>query len=120
MLVKAYKTLDCANKVRIHYLLAQPISRDLFSFFPNADLSVQEFSNYVAGANDHFTLTIGNRVRATGVISEPKLVVTYAKADRDNSSEYIEQFEACLHAAGYDRIEYVVTKNAEQQTSTGI
>lgn len=111
MLIKAFQTLDCANKVRIHYLLAQPISNQLFEHFPSADISIQAFSKQLEGAKDHFTLTIGTRVRATGIIGELKLVVTYAKAKQQKSSEDIEYFERCLCEAGYDRIEYPVNSS---------
>lgn len=95
-IVQAVRTLDCANKVRIHYLLAQPLTSEFFGSFPEATIEVQEFSKCVAGAKDHFSITVSNRFRAAGVMGEPRMVVTFGKLGDVSADASIEEFEQRL------------------------
>lgn len=98
VIVRAVRTLDCANKVRIHYLLAQPITRRFLARFRDATVDVQDFSKRVAGAKDHFAVNLGNRVRASGVLGEAKMVVTYGKDSAQAADDDIREFERRLAA----------------------
>lgn len=100
MPTRAFEVLDCASKVRIHYLVEAPLSGQLFQLFPDAEVTVEEFSRRVAGAKDHFTIVGGGRFRAAGVMGGDRLVVTYAKAGAARPEDAIAAFEARLCAAG--------------------
>lgn len=105
MTIHAYETLDCASKVRIHYLLAQPLSARVLSLFPADSIEIQAFSQMVAGAKDHVTIRLGDSVRATGVLGETKLVVTYGKVRGDRPETEINHFESLLCGLDGDMIE---------------
>ena len=95
-IIGAFRTLDCANKVRIHYVLAQPITPRLLTRIPNVNLTIQEFSRMVPDAKDHFVATLGLRLRATGTVGESKMVVTYGKTEGDSVDDNIHEFEKQL------------------------
>jgi hypothetical protein len=103
---RAFKTLDCAKKVRVHYQLPRAIDEAFLALFPTAWVTVQPFSRFVAGARDHVTVADGDRFRAAGVIGEPRLVVTYGKTAWDWSPEEIAEFEARLCRAGFGAVTY--------------
>jgi hypothetical protein len=104
--VRAYQTLDCASKVRVHYLLPAAVTRDFLELFPDAQVSVQEFSRLVRGAKDHFIILRSERLRAAGVLGESRLVVTYGKPQEERPEEEISAFEARLTRAGFGPVEY--------------
>ena len=106
MTIHAYETLDCASKVRVHYLLAQPVSLQSLSVFPEDSIEVSEFSRQVQGAKDHFTVTLGSSVRAAGGVGECKMVVTYGKTSRERPVDEIRDFEARLRSLDGEGIEY--------------
>ncbi len=91
----------------------QPVTTELLQHFPDTVIDVQAFSQRVAGAMDHVTLTIGDRVRATAVMGEAKLVVTYAKTDEQTAIDDIRTFEVQLIGADDIRIEYHPAPPAE-------
>jgi hypothetical protein len=103
---RAYKTLDCAKRVRIHYQLPRPLDVSFAALFPDAEVVVQPFSRFVKGAKDHLTITRGDRFRAAGVIGEPRLVVTYGKTAWQWSPDEIAAFEAILEGGGYGEVVY--------------
>ena len=85
--------------MRIRYLLPREIVADeLSGVFPELLLDVQAFSQLVAGAKDHLTLTQGQTLRAAGVIGGAELVVTFGKPSGDRPCEQIAAFEAALEA----------------------
>ena len=43
-MIRAFRTLDCASKVRVHYLLPAAVTRAVLGLFPGAEVVVQEFS----------------------------------------------------------------------------
>jgi len=83
--VLAFETLDCASKLRIHYLLPSPLQVGLCRALSARDerllLDVQAFSQHVAGAKDHVTVRRPHDLRVAGVLGEPRLVATYAKGE---------------------------------------
>lgn len=105
-MIRAYETLDCASKVRVHYLLPVAVTPELLARIPDAQVSVQEFSKLAKGAKDHFTLLREGRVRAAGVLGENRLVVTYGKLLEQRPVEEIATFEAQLVECGLGPIEY--------------
>lgn len=99
MRVLALETLDCASKLRIHYLLPVPLSLELCEALAARDerlrLEVQAFSEHVVGAKDHATVRRAHDLRAAGVLGEPRLVATYAKgegADPEGGRGLVEGF----------------------------
>jgi hypothetical protein len=102
--VRAFKTLDCAKKVRIHYLLDAPLSPDFLQLFPDAECSIQRFSSFVVGARDHFTVVKQNRLHVAGVMGEARLVATFGKSAWQWSPAEIDEFEARLVAAGFGEL----------------
>jgi len=96
MAIHAHETLDCASKVRIHYLLTQPITLQQLQIFPPETLSVQAFSKQVKGAKDHFTISLNLNTRVTGVIGEMKIITTFGKTTQHRPVNDIQQFEALL------------------------
>jgi hypothetical protein len=106
MSIKAFETLDCASKVRIHYLLAQPLDSGFLARFEGASLRIEAFSKIVAGAKDHFTLEWAGAARATGVIGERKIVVTFGKVDLTRPVQTIAQFEQRLARLAQDTVVY--------------
>lgn len=110
--VLAFETLDCAKKLRIHYRLTSPLEEALLARYPRMTATVQRFSELVAGAKDHVTLTQGQSIRAAGVLGEPKLVVTYAKQDEERPVAAIETFEATLRDV-YGAIKRVSTSERQ-------
>jgi hypothetical protein len=103
---RAWKTLDCANKVRVHYQLPRAIDDEFLKLFPSAWVTVQPFSRLVSGAKDHVTIADSNRFRAAGVMGEPHLVVTYGKTAWEWSPAEITAFEARLARAGFGEVTY--------------
>ena len=105
-MIKAYKTLDCAKKVRVHYLLPRWLDESFAELFPDAQVTVQRFSRFVNGAKDHLTVTCDDRFRAAGVLGASRLVVTYGKTAWQWSPAEIVAFEARLCDAGYGEVRY--------------
>src|SRR5262245_36161808 len=105
-MIKAYRTLDCARKVRVHYHLPAPLTEAFFAHFPEAKVSVQRFSASVVGAKDHFTIVQEARLYVAGVLGESRLVVTYGKSAWQWSPREIDAFESRLTAAGFGPVEY--------------
>ena len=103
--VQAYKTLDCASKVRIHYHLPRPVTTDLLELFQDATVAIQRFSQYSPAAKDHFTIAAGTRLYAAGVLGETRVVATFGKS-HEAWPEEIDGFERRLRAAGYGPFEH--------------
>jgi hypothetical protein len=98
--VVVVETLDCAHRVRRHYFLPHPLSASLSVHFPEAEVCLQEFSRFVAGAKDHLSWTAPS-FRAAGVVGEERLVVTFGKVAGLRPTEEMAHFEARLcHALG--------------------
>jgi hypothetical protein len=104
--IKAFKTLDCHQKLRVHYRLAQPVTLERLKDFGEYALSLNEFSKIVAGAKDHFTLSKPT-VRACGVVGEEKFVVTFAKTDEAPAEIERAAFEESLQRVFAATIEYL-------------
>lgn len=81
---RAFRTLDCAHKVRVRYYLPLEIDRLFLAQLPGTEVEIQEFSKMVEGAKDHFRVGQGRTWSATGVIGERLLVVTYGKFGEDD------------------------------------
>lgn len=99
MKVLAFETLDCASKLRIHYLLPRALEVELCQGLAARDerllLDVQAFSLLVAGAKDHVTVRRPHDLRVAGVLGEPRLVATYGKgedADPEGGRALVEGF----------------------------
>lgn len=107
----ACKTLDCANKLRVHYFVPRPLARDFLACFPDDHVTMNEFSQYVAGAKDHFSILRHNRVHAGGVMGEQRLVVTYLKAEQAEPIHDVADFERILEEAGFGTVLYRQVRN---------
>jgi hypothetical protein len=92
--------------VRVHYLLPTALREDFLLLFPAEQVRVQRFSQMVAGAKDHFTVTHEDRLYVAGVLGENKLVVTFGKSAWQWSPAEIVAFEAVLERAGFGPVEY--------------
>lgn len=77
--VRARPGRDCALRLRRHYRLPVPFSRDDADLLPNACVDIVEFSLMVAGARDHMRLRLEPGVELAGVLGEHEIVVTYGK-----------------------------------------
>jgi hypothetical protein len=108
VIIRAFQTLDCANKVRVHYRFEGALSKAIFGAFSDATVEVNEFSRFVSTARDHFTMSRDGRFHAGGVLGENVMVVTYGKIASAWPGEEIAEFESRLREAGYGRVEYVV------------
>lgn len=97
---RAIHTLDCATKLRIHYLLPAPLPDAFRTSFPGAKVTVDAFSRLVAGAKDHFSVSRPGLFRASGVVGEARLVVTYGKPTGENPVEAVAEVESALVALG--------------------
>ena len=99
-IIRAFRTLDCARKVRIHYLLPEPLSGPLLERVVEANITRKEFSRMVAGAKDHLSYTHERpQWHAAGVDGENKLVVTFGKLGEESAEGEIGRFERRLSAA---------------------
>ena len=94
------RTLDCASKVRIHYLLPEPLPDVFRELFPGAEVRVDAFSRLVRGARDHFAVSRPGVFHASGVVGEPRLVVTYGKPGGAPPVQAIEEIEGALTGLG--------------------
>jgi hypothetical protein len=91
--------------------MPQPLERGFLAFFE--DVTVDEFSQYSPGAKDHFSIRLGKRVHAGGVLEERRLVATYLKAGADETNRDIEEFEGYLEQAGPGRVIYLERRDAQ-------
>src|SRR5262245_29360814 len=105
--IRACTTLDCANKLRVHYILPRVLSHAFLSLFPEAEVTVQAFSTHVPGARDHFTIVARGAMRAAGALGDNRLVVTYGKTDSLEHEAFRDALEGKLGAAGYGRVQYL-------------
>ncbi len=98
--VKAVRTLDCAAKVRIHYILPCPIERQWVTIFSGATVEIHEFSKITKGAQDMFAMKFAQNYRAAGVLGERKITVTFGKlGERRVWEGLIDDFEQRLESA---------------------
>ena len=103
-MIRAVRTLDCAKKVRIHYLLPRPFLLDDLHAFSDAVVTVREFSRYVAGAKDHVDIVKHGELAAAAVVGENRLVVTFGKLREVYPEEGIGAFERRLADAGFGEV----------------
>lgn len=96
--ILAVETLDCAHKLRVHYVLPDPLAQALCARFPDADVRVDAFSQLVQGAKDHLRFGRKHAFEAAGVLGETRLVVTYGKPLAARPTETVEAVEAALSA----------------------
>jgi hypothetical protein len=113
-IVHACTTLDCASKLRVHYILPRPLSHAFLSLFAESEVSIQAFSRHVPGARDHFTVVQRGAMRAAGALGDNKLVVTYGKAGGIEHEACREALEGKLSAAGYGRVCYLEPRAASE------
>lgn len=104
--LRAYRGLDCARNARVHYLLPHPVDARFYALFPDAQLSVQEFSKQAANAHDHFTLVRGVQ-RITGVVGSERVVVHFGRCAIEGVDQDIAALEGTFVAAGWGPVEYV-------------
>ncbi|MBI2566910.1 MAG: hypothetical protein HYV63_07770 [Candidatus Schekmanbacteria bacterium] len=100
-MILARQTLDCANKLRIHYDLPAPVLASLGDYFPDAEVTVDAFSRLVQGAKDHLVIQRAGVFRAAGVIGEQTMVVTFGKPGGDRPDGAVSDFELGLSRAGF-------------------
>ncbi|MCR4318256.1 MAG: hypothetical protein NUW37_18085 [Planctomycetes bacterium] len=110
--IRAYKTLDCDTKLRVHYHFPFEITRVWFDSLSleNVRAEIGEFSKFVPGAKDHLKFSRGRILSAGGVLGENRLMVTYSKVGAHDVSAMVREIESAFSASGYS-IEYVETKS---------
>ncbi len=116
MSTRAFRTLDCARKVRVRYYLPRVVDAEFLGGLPASELEVQEFSKLVEGARDHFQVRGTEGWSASGVLGERTLVVTFGKFGQlDTAVEAtIRELQAALEALGCGEIEEQNTPGPDQ------
>ncbi|HEB54589.1 MAG TPA: hypothetical protein ENI87_15165 [bacterium] len=91
------RTLDCAHKLRIRYLLPTPVEASFLDRFPDCEVELQRFSQFVVGAKDQFTVRCEQLWRVAGVIGNNELTATFGKPHgAAEAEELVAAFEATL------------------------
>lgn len=79
--------------------------------FPAAEIEVQRFSEFVAGAHDHITVRRRQAFAAAGTLGGDRLVVTYGKLlEHERPVEVIELIETLI-ASAFGPIQHHVSRS---------
>ena len=102
MSTRAFRTLDCAQKVRVRYYLPRDIDRAFLEALPCAKIEIEEFSKLVVGAKDLFRAASGQQWNASGVLGERQMVITFGKfgGSGESAEASILAIDAALEALG--------------------
>lgn len=100
MTTRAFRTLDCAQKVRIRFYLPRELDLELVRELPGRIDEVTEFSRFAPGARDHVRFSSGEAWSASAALGEALLVATFGKFGGGHEEEEIEDFKRALCAAG--------------------
>lgn len=87
--VQGFRTLDCASKVRVHYLLPRALDEAFVEAFAGDDVTWRRFSELVAGAKDQFEIRRGSELRVAGVVGDARLTATFGKSNGAAQAEAI-------------------------------
>ncbi len=98
---RAFCTLDCAQKVRVRYVLPRTVDRDFLTLLPEAEVVLNEFSRFVEGAQDHFSISLPGRLHLSGSLESEHLTVTFGRWDGERPDAEIALFEQLLFEAGF-------------------
>lgn len=96
LFVRAVRTLDCARKLRVHYLLPRAVDDAWLESLGDVDVRVTDFSRYVAGAKKQFELRLGDDLYASGVVGQSRIVATFGKLGRTAHENLVHVFDALL------------------------
>lgn len=99
-MVRAIVARDCAQALRIRYLLPETLTAKMTSLFPAATVELREFSKFVKGAKDQLYF-YEDLWRASGVLGSQELLVTFGKLGRVDDGHLRERFEQCLTDYGW-------------------
>ncbi len=102
--VRAWITLDCAQKLRIRYVLPRPLAAGFPDLFPGAEVAWRRFARIRPDALDHFVVQRAGRFRLAGSAGGRLLTVTFAKGAGVERGR--GEVEAALAAAGFPAIRY--------------
>ena len=95
-IIVSVTSLDCAHKLRRHYLLPAELGETFLSVLPPEKLKINRFSQRCSGARDHFVLDEPGHYHISGVLGGDRLVVTYGKPGGSVDPSLIEMIEALL------------------------
>lgn len=98
---RAFRTLDCAQKVRVHYYLSHELKRDFLALFPEAEVKLNEFSRTVEGARDHFSILVEGHFHVSGSLEGDSLIATFGRIGGEPPEAEIAAFEELLRTAGF-------------------
>lgn len=102
--IRARRSIDCARKVKVEYLLPCNVYRNFLSRFPGAAIRVEHFSQHVAGARDHFSIAVEDLFCINGSFNDNRLFVTFWKQDTASPSDAMAFLENILTEHGYGQI----------------
>jgi hypothetical protein len=94
--VLATRTLDCANRLRVHYRLSAALELAFLELHFPGLVRVEPFSKFVAGAHDHASVHTPRVLHLAGALGERRLVVTYGKGGDEAHHQVVERIEALL------------------------
>lgn len=89
--IRAVTTLNCQNKLRIHYFFPWPITRKFVSELTMGRESVREFSKVIPGGLDHFEFQEAGRYAISGALGSLRCLVTYAKST--SGEHFCDEYE---------------------------
>lgn len=101
---RGFRTLDCAQKLRVRFYLPRPVDRALLERLGAARVELREFSRQVPGARDHASLH-GAGWSAGAALGDALLVVTFGKLGDGAEPAALGGFVAALEAAGLGPVE---------------
>lgn len=96
--VRAVPTLDCARKLRIHYLLPRPLTHAWVERLADLDVTLRDFSHFVAGGKQHVEIRSGEDLFASGVIGRCRMVATYRRGAQVDSGPVVDAFETAVRS----------------------
>ncbi len=111
---------DCATKLRLRYLLPQPVDLGFLQGIPEGQLQIHEFSKFVAGALDHFKLLVADEYLVTGSLGGRVLEITYWKERDSVADRSLRMVEKIFEAAGMGSVKYVKRRSRGDRIETGV
>ncbi|MCA8943242.1 MAG: hypothetical protein KDB80_11835 [Planctomycetes bacterium] len=107
MTTRAFRTLDCAHKLRVRFYLPRAIDLPFVESLPGSVEGVEEFSRIVAGARDLVRFVDDGCFSGSAVLGGNLLVVTFGKFADDADPEAFDSFVDTLEAHGCGPVEEV-------------
>lgn len=105
--IDAVQDRDCIDRAKFRYHLAFPLPEIFFSQFPDAGVTIREFSRMVPKGRDLFSIVKPGMFRADGLVRDTKMTVSFHGDPQDWPRDLMRNFELRLTASGYGKIRYV-------------